>query len=249
MAVRKVFYAIDMGSPSSSGGFFCWRWEDRGHHEDNFTAFDRHEGWYESIRQIANDYEKGHKIYMTIEAPLSGGKSRQGRIWEPRFSIKIGNSEARENAWYGLAGASTGYMTQEFIYALRNSMLEKKTRKSKKIELYESYVSGLQSSAGKILKPNKLMRVEGMKKDQLDAYECLVMLIKKVHRAPSTRVSSPNGNVIEFPAPKQNRIRYHQKKYEPNAILNIAKDVITLRHKREDLLIAKNRYVIRRKAS
>jgi hypothetical protein len=174
----KVYYAVDIGAPSESSGFFCWRWEAG---SDSCKSFRKSKGWSESLEKISEDADKQHEIHLVLEAPLWGARKviNGKKIWKPRFKINTDFGLFHENPWYISAGAASGFMAQLFLKDLYQSLKDKQIQK--RIELYEGYISGLYRHKASIPKPPADEDIAKIKlsKHGTDALELLLILANK----------------------------------------------------------------------
>lgn len=189
MSLKKVFYGIDMGSPSEYGGFFCWR-EDAEGEQRSFEVKD----WASCLQEIVQFYsDPGTQVYLAIEAPL-WGKKVDGK-WLPRFEIEIKGKTYSELAWYTNAGGVTGFMAQQFMAELNQLVPQSVSSKLNRIILFESYISGLKNDQFKLKKPNPLM---GDQSHSVDAFETLCTLMNHVD-ANETFFPSLRAEMVELP--------------------------------------------------
>lgn len=169
--MKKNFYAIDMGSPSKNGGFFCWKYSLANH---ELTSFKGTRGWLKCIKEIAKDV-KNSEVHLTIEAPLWGNKLKNGnQHWCIRFQLSK-NKKFTEHPWYTLAGATTGFMAQEFLLELNDCISKNKKAPKKKITLRESYISGVKANVN-IEKPDSFIETKKGKHAN-DAFESLLLTL------------------------------------------------------------------------
>jgi hypothetical protein len=167
----KVFYAIDMGAPSKSGGFFCWKCDL----ENNLLIpFIGAKDWDKCVASIAQD-ALNSKICLTIEAVLWGMKDKEGN-WIKRFYLKD-DPDLTEHPWYKGAGASTGLMAQEFLKQLEEKIGKNETVK---ITLYESYISGLALKGTRtgVPKPDKKNEILVNSKKSAHGHDALEGLLR-----------------------------------------------------------------------
>lgn len=231
--MKNIFYAIDMGAPSQSGGFFCWKYK-----ENEITSFNGAKGWNDCIYDLIENSEK-NKIHLTIEAALWGMKERtkdSTEIWTRRFNYKDKMSIPNpwsERPWYTGAGASTGFMAQEFLRQLVERGLKNK------VIVYESYISGMKKHGKRESesKPDPMFKISGASSHCIDAFEGLLLTLEENNQdISSLKKYISDGS---WPSVRMDRIIYLDGE---DFSLGIFRDQNLFDLKRKNILFTKRKF-------